>query len=466
MSFSFKELMDMRKSSNKSTSNNKKKKITTTNNNVKNNKNNQSKESKEKDMMINEDDDTDVVLEVLKGNTTLEKLKKLAYMRNDFMIPKNPYYNNDERNTNCNKKNKKRTIAILLVIVDTLHNEEIWKEWINNTNNNNNESPYQGKLYIHAKYPARISSKWVQDRTLSHSFLPEWNSPEVIRAMLLLMNEALKDDTCERFVFGTESCIPIYNLHETCEILFQNDKSWLNAFHRPKNKFEEMHCFRAVNDQIIPASYVWKCIPGWMMLTRRHAVEINQIPTILSSNNNSSNNYNSSDSDSDVVDVVKAWGQGQWNEDNNNVWAPEEVYFPTMLALLGFLRDVTDNSDQVDRKKVTFMEFKKQGDANPISFPYLGKKLIEKCRENGSVFARKFAKGAVSVDQWRKMIITDNTSGSDNNSTNNKRKSTEEETTKDSNDLPTTTTITTTTITTTTVDGDETVQKKMRSEIH
>ena len=169
----------------------------------------------------------------------------------------------------------------------------------------------------------------------------------------------------------------------------------MNAFHRPKNAFEESRCFRAVNDTMIPSTYVWKCIPGWMMLNRRHAVEIIQMEKIAG------------------ADLVPAWGKGQWHESGTGVWAPEEVYFPTMLALLGYLRDSgeSNGSDQVMRRKVTYAEFAKRGDANPITYTELNASLLRKFRgntnnnyEQGSVFARKFA-GSVSLNRWKQLII-------------------------------------------------------------
>ena len=59
------------------------------------------------------------------------------------------------------------------------------------------------ELIIHAKHPERITSKWVRDRTLSKSFHPEWNSVEVIRAMLLLLETSLLNLKCGRILFGT-----------------------------------------------------------------------------------------------------------------------------------------------------------------------------------------------------------------------------------------------------------------------
>jgi hypothetical protein len=81
--------------------------------------------------------------------------------------------------------------------------EDIWRDWIEQ--GNATECPYKAELYIHAKYPERIQSEWVRERTLTHSFLPEWNSPEVVRAMLAVVEKALANELTGRIVFGTGS---------------------------------------------------------------------------------------------------------------------------------------------------------------------------------------------------------------------------------------------------------------------
>lgn len=50
-----------------------------------------------------------------------------------------------------------------------------------------------------------------------------------------------------------ESCIPICNLQEIGDELFQQDVSWADAYHMPKDNYEQQYCFHAVNPSIIPA---------------------------------------------------------------------------------------------------------------------------------------------------------------------------------------------------------------------
>lgn len=141
------------------------------------------------------------------GTSTLMKLRKLQAERISFGVRSVNYVND-----------KQFTICVLLVIVDKLIHESIWKAWMQAENFS---SKYKVKLIIHAKYPDKIKSSWVKERTIPETFSPEWNSPEVIRAMLAILEHGLKDPSCGRFVFGTESCLPIYDLERIGDILFE-----------------------------------------------------------------------------------------------------------------------------------------------------------------------------------------------------------------------------------------------------
>jgi hypothetical protein len=102
--------------------------------------------------------------------------------------------------------------------------EEIWRAWIEESLSSS--CPYQADLYIHAKYPERIQSQWVRSRTLSHSYRPEWNSPEVIRAMLAVLEKALANDQNGRFVFGTGHQLTLLSSpHLSLRILYSNLQS-------------------------------------------------------------------------------------------------------------------------------------------------------------------------------------------------------------------------------------------------
>jgi len=102
---------------------------------------------------------------------------------------------------------------------------------------------------------------------------------------------------------------------------------------------------------------------------------------------------------------------GPWSEDTGGVFAPEEIFFPTMLAVLGYLRDIVPSSsssssggggrgDEVRRRMVTYAEWPRKGVANPVSFPLLDAPLLERLRRTGSLFARKFGPDSCSLGNW------------------------------------------------------------------
>ena len=123
------------------------------------------------------------------------------------------------------------------------------------------------------------------------------------------------------------------------------------------------------------------------------------------------------------ADLVRAWGPGgTWSESRPGVFAPEEVFFPTCLALLGYLRDNRDdgkngetrNNDEVQRTSVTFASWKKIGDANPIVYNDFSVSLATQFRATGSAFGRKFQKGSVSLARWVEVISSLEGSNSSN----------------------------------------------------
>ncbi len=142
----------------------------------------------------------------------------------------------------------KKTIAVCVVVVDELIHEDIWRYWVDQSVT----SQYNARLFIHAKYPDRITSDWVRGCLIDVTFEPEWNSPEVIRAMLAVMETALIDESCQRFVFATETCIPLYPLEECGAILFESEVSWANARCTPESAWERGSCFLSVDATIIP----------------------------------------------------------------------------------------------------------------------------------------------------------------------------------------------------------------------
>lgn len=417
--------------------------------------------------------------------------------------------------------------------MDTLHHEDVWRAWLDSAEG----SKYTARLFIHAKSPQNVQSEWVRAHLIDVTFNPQWNSVEVAQAMLSTLDAAFqynsRDTTtgsepgsvdagpvCGRFVFCTETCVPLRSLAEVGGALFERDCSWLNAYHTPVDKYDGAAAFGAVNKDIVPPKVrvvqpilprpagespcllyitiqaVWKSLPGWIVLNRRHAAEVLALANLLGGWGQPEDGAGDGDKPATVRRVRYRGTQGvRWREaavsadakqssegdaetktegtesggvhaeatgqaapsastateerepapctaavvvatapavaatpptgpDSDcdaalleawaTVHAPEEVFFATALALLGYLRDppvppVVGPEGAVTTGEVRILavnsaEWARRGDAHPIQHSRFDADLVRRMTAQGALFGRKFAPGSVSAQQWRTVL--------------------------------------------------------------
>ena len=105
-------------------------------------------------------------------------------------------------------------IAVLVMTIDDLPYEHIWKAWCNSSSSSSSSSTqsscsyYYVSLLCHAKYPQAVTSTWLQRRLLVepamigrgnhswadpvfHTHQPEWGSVQITMAMMDLVRTAL-----------------------------------------------------------------------------------------------------------------------------------------------------------------------------------------------------------------------------------------------------------------------------------
>jgi len=396
------------------------------------------------------------------------------------------------------KGDKRRHIALLFLTIDDLPHEHVWKEWLKSCSSNNkidesttksseednlsssmNETPMVSVL-CHAKFPDRIKSEWLRQRHLLqqtrndsdngghkpdtnddnfprfHSHRPEWGSVEITRAMIDLMEEALRigstgestnfakylstpgDDELlnnsvstegtkstgqdippvDRFIFVSESCLPVTTMEETEMALFgpKNasdssaslyDKSWVNARSTPNNGYSRQQQWDAIRADNIRPYYIWKA-DQWMVLTRRDAEAVITLP-------------------SQHLNGRQLWPAFR------KCRASDEMFFPTVLSILGIIcrqDGEVDNfsngescAGRIRRRRITYCDWS-QSAKNPASFTSQDwKDVVLKARREGCLFARKFVllsslrdeekknaesannDGVVSVDDWTTAVV-------------------------------------------------------------
>lgn len=280
-----------------------------------------------------------------------------------------------------------------------------------------------------------------------HSRRPEWGSIEITRGMIDLLEEGLRiggkketgdvksgdanifdrhtsyrryvsspsdalpesDDAnaspiqsdddippVDRFIFLSESCLPVTTLNEVEMALFgpktdksskntddgtaqkknPYNKSWINARSTPNNGYSRQLQWDEIRKSDIPSDLVWKA-DQWIVLNRAHGEAVASM----------SNNYLN--------------GRSLWYA-FRRCRASDEMYFPTALSILGIIArppgvvEVEDErnekcaGDQIRRRKVTYCDWSVSA-KNPASFTAKDlEKVVVKARGEGCLFARKF----------------------------------------------------------------------------
>jgi hypothetical protein len=302
-----------------------------------------------------------------------------------------------------NKKQDSTTrpihIAICAVIVSALPHEPIWRSWLEN------KKDASASIYIHAKTPSAIQNdSWLKSKLIPISHNPNWNDVRVVAAMLSLIEYASKDEKTTHIMFVTESCIPITTLDALATFLRTNGSyshngerlfcSFMDAYSRDSprcTRFDEHSCFQIKN---IPSDAIYKALPGWCLLSRKHATQVLALPESFGGK--------------DLYPLFE------------KVWAPEEVFFPTALSLVGVLP-----GEEVVGKSIMFAKWDERARGQERAHPLVydgsfSRALVLKAREQGCFFMRKF-KRAVDVRDWETMISVQVDSSSQEQGTSKKR---------------------------------------------
>jgi len=213
------------------------------------------------------------------------------------------------------------------------------------------------------------------------------------------------------------------------------NKSWINARNTPNNGYARQLQWDAIYPrEAIPSEHIWKA-DQWICLTRHHAWPILSLieeaaqsvaPSPSSNNNNGGGNGNGNGNGRDYDrDRHDNRNDSRNERDKSNkvhmaLWqcfkrmkASDEMYFPTVMSLLGVLSEdessetpatttTTTSADpmnmnkEIAKRRITYCDWSMSA-KNPASFEIDRnesfqelKRVIRLAREEGCLFARKF----------------------------------------------------------------------------
>jgi hypothetical protein len=202
------------------------------------------------------------------------------------------------------------TIAVLLLVIDGLPLEAHWRHWAGARAGVPPE--WRVVFHTHAKHPGRTAG-WVADTLIGASFAPEWGSVELVRAALALVATALANPDVQHLVLASESCVPVAPLATWVRELEADPRPWL-AYDLPRSRFDHERADAAR----VPPGTPCKA-DQWWVLTRAAAAAAAADP--------------------------HAW------RDFQAVTASDEWYFPTVLAMAGWIDLGPLHAEEAARKR-------------------------------------------------------------------------------------------------------------------
>lgn len=148
---------------------------------------------------------------------------------------------------------EQKKIALLFLTRADLNHSQLWQEWIE-------ERPGDFSVYNHCKTPP--SDPWFSQFAIPEKCETDW--AYTMMAQQALLREALKDPCNYKFVFLSESCVPLRSHAEVYKILTRNDYSYIKW----RSIWWACLSYRVLHE--FPSEHHWGN-QQWIILNRKHA---------------------------------------------------------------------------------------------------------------------------------------------------------------------------------------------------
>jgi hypothetical protein len=236
-------------------------------------------------------------------------------------------------------------LAFLFLIYDEINHEDIWYKFFKDVNPN--------RYSIHIHYKENKPLKYFEKYKLKETIPTKYGDISLVHAQKLLLKEAFKDPDNTRFIFLSNSCIPIKKFDYIYTIF---NISEYNHFEIAPNS----QCFPRCNSilKYLEAKDIHKA-SQWCSLKR------DDVRLILND------------------DIIIKYFEG--------IFAPDEHYFITILNLLG---------SKIRNQGITFVNWDDSEDpdgCSPKTYYIITETELRNIKKSQYMFARKFPKECIVV---------------------------------------------------------------------
>jgi hypothetical protein len=242
-----------------------------------------------------------------------------------------------------------KKVAFLFLIYDILNLEELWHFFFKNVDKN------KYTIYIH--YKNDIPLKYFEEYKLQNCIETIYANISLVCAQNILLQEALKDENNEHFIFLSNSCVPFKNF----EFIYNKlsvDKSYFNIM--PQGQ-----CFPRCDYLLnhIERKNIQKS-SQWCILNRKHSNIMISYQT---------------------CDYIKLY---------KNIYAPDEICYITNI-FINNLQDEIITTPNVANDATTFtnwegMDYKFPSNRGLKNYTFISEEEILHLINSNCLFGRKF----------------------------------------------------------------------------
>lgn len=166
----------------------------------------------------------------------------------------------------------KQKIAFLFIARNRLPLDVVWDAFF--------KGEEKFSIFVHSR-PGFIFNKATTrsvhflNRQVNDSIQVDWGEATMIEAERILLRHALMDPSNKRFVFLSDSCIPLYNFSYTYDYIMSTSTSFVDSFADTKEGRYNPKMF-----PVIPVQN-WRKGSQWVVLTRKHAEVVADDATVF-----------------------------------------------------------------------------------------------------------------------------------------------------------------------------------------
>ncbi|MEN8695196.1 MAG: beta-1,6-N-acetylglucosaminyltransferase [Akkermansiaceae bacterium] len=234
-------------------------------------------------------------------------------------------------------------VALLFLTQGDLNRSDIWECYLE-------ERTEQAKLFVHAKHPDNLTQKILRQNLIPSHTPTNWGDISLVKATLALLEEALKDPEITHCLLLSESCIPTKPFSSLVDFLKVDSRSWISYETPEQIACHDLKKSRRLDSlEKIPKQFRY-FQNQWMLLER---------------------------------EIAEAVVENNLTHLFDEIFAPDESYFITLLLLMGYPHE------RIINDRITWSKWDSEtGHPRSYSDPQ-GEDWSEALRASG-FFARKF----------------------------------------------------------------------------